>query len=192
VAKRPPKYRFWPERPPGPVDDAYVQTRWMRPYRPGLLRVGMSLLLLATLGLVLEVSLLTTFHAPTKVDLVIRLAITAVLLVGLGTVFSRCYLSGVWVTDYRVRVLQPLSTRAWPWTEIADVRSVAGPTRLLGTPVVVGGQCVVLVLRDGSDVVTPVSDRSPDFLGRAEAYDMAAGAVEGWFQLATRRRPPPR
>jgi hypothetical protein len=187
MAKRPPKYRFWPERPPGPVDDAYTQTRWLRPYRPGFVRVATSLLLLATLGLVLQVSLLTTFRAPTTADTLVRLAITVVLLVVLGTVFSRCYLSGVWVTDHRVRVLRPLSTRSWAWSEIADVRSVAGPTRVLGTPFAVAGHAVVLVLADGSDVVTPVCDRSPDFLGRPEAYDMAAGAVEGWFEASTRR-----
>lgn len=188
MPKRPAKYRFWPERAPGPVDDAYVQTRWLRPYRPGVIRVATSLLLLAALGLVLQVSLLTTFHAPSGVDLVVRLVVTLVLLLGLGTLFSRCYLSGVWVTDHKVRVLRPLSTRAWRWDEVADVRSVAGVTRVLGTPVALRGHTVVLVLRDGSDVVTPLNDRSPDFIGRSEAYDMAAGAVEGWFEAATRRR----
>ena len=45
---------------------------------------------------------------------------------------------------------------------------------------------------DGTDVETPVCDRSPDFLGRPEAYDMAAGAVEGWLEAATRHpRVPP-
>jgi len=44
VPKQPPKYRFWPERKQGPVDDAYVQSRWVRPYRPGAIRVAASLL----------------------------------------------------------------------------------------------------------------------------------------------------
>jgi hypothetical protein len=189
LERRAPKYRFWPERAPGPVDDAYVQTRWLRPYRPGLIRVATSLLLLAALGLVLQVALLTTFRAPGAVDLAIRIVIAVVLLLGLGTLFSRCYLSGVWVTDHGVRVLRPLSTRVWAWREVTDVRSVSGPTRLLGSPIALAGHYVLLVLADGSDVVTPVSDRSPDFLGRREAYDMAAGAVEGWFQLSTRRGP---
>jgi hypothetical protein len=188
LAKRPPKYRFWPERAPGPVDDAYVQTRWLRPYRPGLIRVAVSALLLGVLGLVLQVALLTTFRAASSGDVAIRLVVAVVLLASLGTLFSRCYLAGVWVTDHRIRVLRPLSTRVWTWQEIADVRSASGPTRLLGSPVAIDGHCVVLVLADGSDITTPVSDRSPDFLGRSEAYDMAAGAVEGWFQLSVRRR----
>jgi hypothetical protein len=62
---------------------------------------------------------------------------------------------------------------------VFDVRSVPGPTRLLGTPVRVGGNAVFLVLSDGTDVETPLADRSADFLGRAEAYDMASSAVEG-------------
>lgn len=189
--KPPPKYRFWPEREPGPVDDAYVQTRWVRPYRPGIIRVATTVLLIAVLGLVAQVSLLTTFHAPDATTLVIRIVVTLALLVSLTLVFSRCYLSGVWVTDQGVRVLRPLSTRVWTWQQIADVRSVQGPTRLLGSPLGVPGRGVVLVLADGSDISTPLSDRSPDFLGRPEAYDMAAGAIEGWFELATRRRSTP-
>ena len=186
--KPPPKYRFWPERAPGPVDDAYVQARWMRPYRPGIIRVATTVLLIAVLGLVTEVSLLTTFHAPDGATLVIRIVVTLALLVSLTLVFSRCYLSGVWVTDEGVRVLRPLSTRVWTWQQITDVRSVQGPIRLLGSPLDVPGRGVVLVLADGTDISTPLSDRSPDFLGRPEAYDIAADAIEGWFELATRRR----
>ena len=86
-----------------------------------------------------------------------------------------------------MRVVRPLSTRAWQWRDVADVRSVPGSTRLLGTPVRVDGHAVVLVLSDGSDVETPLSDRSGDFLGRSEAYDMAATAVEGWLEQHRRR-----
>ena len=184
---QPPKYRFWPERRQGPVDDAYVQQRWMRPYRPGPLRVAASLLLLGALGLVLQVALLTTFRAPSALDVAIRAVSAVVLLAVLAVGFSRCFLSGVWVSDHRVRVLRPLSTRVWSWAEVADVRSVAGPTRLLGGPIAISGLVVVLVLRDGTDVVTPVSSRSPDFLARPEAYDMAATALEGWWQANIRR-----
>src|SRR5205085_1540840 len=96
--------------------------------------------------------------------------------------------AGVWVTDQGVRSLRPFSTRVWEWTEVADVRSVSGSTRLLGSPIRVPGRCVVLVLADGSDIETPVTDRSPDFLGRREAYDIAAASIEGWLQQSRRRR----
>jgi hypothetical protein len=181
-----PKYRFWPERPPGPVDDAYAQTRWLRPYRPGLIRVITCLVLLAVLGLVLQTALLTTFAAGDVGTVVVRAAVAVALLVGLGTLFSRCYLSGLWVTDGKVRLVRPLSTKVWAWTDLADVRSVTGPARLLGTPLAIPGSRVLLVLADGSEVETPVSNRSPDFLGRPQAYEMAADAVEGWFRLAHR------
>ncbi len=191
-SRRPPKYRFWPERAPGPVDDAYVQTRWMRPYRPGLVRILSSLVLLAALGLIVQVALLTTFRAADPATLAVRIGVTVVLVGGLGLLFSRCYLSGLWVTDHKVRILRPLSTSVWTWSELADVRSVAGPTRMLGSPVAVPGHRVLLVLLDGRDVDTPVTDRSPDFLGRPQAYAMAADAVEGWFDLGRRRAGPGR
>ena len=132
MAKRPPKYRFWPEKPAGPVETRTSRRAGCGPTGRDFLRVATSLLRLATLGLVLQVSLLTTFRPATTGDTLVRLTVTVVLLVVLGTVFSRCYLSGVWVTDQRVRVLLLLSTRAWSWGEIAYVRSAAGPTRLLG------------------------------------------------------------
>lgn len=183
-----PKYRFWPERAPGPVDGAYVQSRWMRPYRPGLLRVLTSAALLAALALVISVGLLTTFRDADHLTLAIRGIGTVLLLAGLGTLFSRCYLSGLWVTDHRVRILRPLSTSVWSWAQVADVRTVTGAARLLGTPLAVPGRRVLLVLADGLEVETPVCDRSPDFLGRPEAFAMAADAVEGWL-LASKRRP---
>ena len=189
--RRPPKYRFWPERATGPLDDAYVQTRWLRPYRPGPVRVLTSLALLAVLAAVVQVALLTTFRAADTGTLAVRVLVTVLLAGALAVLFSRCYLSGLWVTDHQVRLLRPLSTSVWSWSELADVRSVAGPTRLLGSPLAVRGQRVLLVLADGRDVNTPVTDRSPDFLGRPQAYSMAADAVEGWFRLGRDRRVAP-
>jgi hypothetical protein len=180
--RRQPKYRFWPERAPGPVDDAYHQTKWLRPYRPGPVRVALCLVLLFGLLYATMVSLLAVYGSASIAELVVRTVLAAVTYLAVVTVAVRAYLSGVWVTDHGVRVLRPRSTRSWTWEEVADVRSVPGSTGLAGTPVRVLGHRLVLVLGDGSEVQTPVTDRSPDFLGRAEAYDMAASAVEGWFE----------
>ncbi len=179
---RVPKYRFWPEKEPGPLDEAYQQTRWLRPYRPGPYRVGVCLLLLALLMYATMVSLLAIYGAAAIPELGLRLVIAGAVYGLLVLVAVRAYLSGVWVTDAGVRVVRPMSTRVWRWAEIADVRSVPGPTRLLGTPVRVDGHALVMVLADGSDIETPLTDRSADFLGRAEAYDMASSAVEGWLE----------
>jgi Bacterial PH domain len=184
-----PAYRLWPEpdKEPGPLDDAYRQTRWVRPYRPGPYRVAVCLGIVVVLLFATMVSMIAAYGSASVLELGLRGVIAAIVYGGLVWAVFRAYLSGVWVTDESVRVVRPLSTRAWRWGDVADVRSVPGSTRLLGTPVRVDGHAVVLVLSDGSDVETPLSDRSGDFLGRSEAYDMAATAVEGWLEQHRRR-----
>ncbi len=44
-------WKFWPEKEPGPVDDAYVQVQWVRPYRPGPLRLRRHVLIAVVRGL---------------------------------------------------------------------------------------------------------------------------------------------
>ena len=95
---------------------------------------------------------------------------------------------GVWVNDFGVRILGLVHNEEISWQVVADVRRVAGPARLLGGPVRRAGDTVWIVLVDGSDRETPLTDAGPDFLARAEAYDMAAGAVERWFE-ETREQP---
>src|SRR5438445_4517466 len=153
------KYRFWPERPPGPVDEAYVQTRWVRPYRPGPLRVLSCLLLATALVYLTMVALLATLTSAGVLELAVRAVIAAAVFALLVAVFARCFLAGVWVTEQGVRSLRPFSTRVWAWTEGADVRSVAGETRLLASPLRVSGRCVVRVLAGGSDTEAPVTVR---------------------------------
>jgi hypothetical protein len=187
-----PSFRLWPEpdKDPGPLDEAYRQTRWVRPYRPGPYRMATCLLVVTFLLFATMVSLLAAYGSGSILELGLRGVIGAAVYVGLLWAVFRTYLTGVWVTDESVRVVRPLSTRVWRWRDVADVRSVPGSTRLLGSPVRVDGHAVYLVLSDGTDVETPVSDRSGDFLGRAEAYDMAATAVEGWLEQHRRKNPP--
>jgi hypothetical protein len=182
-----PTYRFWPERPIGPLDDAAVQDRWIRPYRPGPFRVATCAALLAALLLLTMAALLATFGSAGFAELGLRWLIATMLFAGLTFLLVRTFLGGAWVTDHGVRLVRPFSTRRWTWAEVADVRAVACAARLLGSPLRVPGRVVVVVLADGSDVETPVCDRSPDFLGRPEAFDMAADAVEGWLEQARRR-----
>ena len=183
-------YRFFPERAPGPVDDGYRQVRWVRPYRPGPFRwaAAVALLVLLFWGGLVAFALLT--GATSIEDLGLRAVLAGLIYVGLAVLAARCFLAGVWVTDDAVQVRRLLSTRTWPWSEVADVRVLTGTAPLLGTPVRVSGRVSALVLSNGSDIVTPVGSGSPDFLGRAEAFTMAAEAVEGWFEQARRRRAP--
>ena len=156
------------------------------------MRVAVCLLLVTALLYLTMAGLLATLSSAGIVELFVRVVIAGALFAALLALAVRCFLSGVWVTDHGIRVLRPLSTRAWQWADIADVRSAVGPTRLAGSVVRVHGETVLLVLTDGSDVETPVASRSLDFLGRPEAYDMASGAVEGWLEQYRRRSRPGR
>jgi hypothetical protein len=184
-------YRFWPERPPGPLDEAYQQVRWVRPYRPGPWRIGLCGVLLLVLLYGAAVGLLALLRSQSVADLVVRALLEVALFAAVVWGFVRTYVGGVWVTDAGVRVVGPTRVRQWTWAGVADVRSVHGGVRVLGTPVRAPGEVLVLVLADGTDVETPLTNRSPDFLGRPEAYDMAAGAVEGWLEQQRRRRDGP-
>lgn len=174
-------WRLWPERPPGPVDDAYVQRRWIRPYRPGPFRVALALALLAATAFVTLSGFITTLTLPTRPERLLSGVVTLAMAGSLTVVAARVLSVGVWVNDFGIRILGLAHRRQLRWPEVADVRRVPGPARVLGTPLRRGGETVWLVLQDGSDLETPLTDVGPDFLGRAEAYDMAAGAVERWF-----------
>ena len=109
-------------------------------------------------------------------------SITCVVAGSLAVFGSRLLSSGVWVNDFGVRILGLVRNETWPGDSVADVRRVHGPRGCSGSPVRRSGDTVWIVLVDGTDRETPLSDVGPDFLARAEAYDMAAGAVERWFE----------
>ena len=175
-------WKFWPEREPGPVDDAFVQARWVRPYRPGPARVLLTFLIGAVTVFTGFVGFLSVLAEPTPWARLANLAITVVVSGSLAALGSRVLSVGVWVNDFGVRILGLVHSEELAWPKVADVRRVRAPARFLGSPLRRGGDTVWLVLVDGTDRETPLSDVGPDFLGRAEAYDMAAGAVERWFE----------
>ncbi len=175
-------WKFWPEKPPGPVDDAFVQKNWVRPYRPGPFRVAMALLVFAVTVYATFAGVIAVLTTPTGLGRLIAAVITVVIAGSLALLGSRLMATGVWVNDFGVRIYGLVRTERIPWSAIADVRRVSGGARLLGSPLRSSGNTVWIVLLDGSDRETPVASRGPDFFGRHEAYDMAAGAVERWFE----------
>lgn len=175
-------WKFWPEKPPGPVDDAYVQKKWLRPYRPGPLRVGLALVIFAVTFYVSFAGLITVLTAPGLLARLIAAFLTVAIAGSLALFGSRIMAAGVWVNDFGVRVYGLVRSEQIPWGSVADIRRVRGGTRLLGSPFRSSGDTLWVVLVDGSDRETPVTNRGPDFLGRPEAYDMATGAVERWFK----------
>ncbi|OIJ65661.1 hypothetical protein [Streptomyces mangrovisoli] len=151
--------------------------RWRRPYRPGPWRVGAAalLLLLASYVLFAAVIIALTGEASSAGGC---LGVAFVIIVAA----LRMLRMGVWVSARGLRQVGFLVTRTVPWAKVAAVRTTQQPVRWLGLPRTVQGQALLLVRRDRSADGTPVllTTHGADFLGRLQAFDRAADAVEAW------------
>jgi len=172
-------WKFWPDRPKGPVGDAYRQVTWIRPYRPGPLRVTIAVLgiLVTTLPAIIAFS--TLLSPGPFVPRLVYSAAFGLIATGLAIAFTRFFAVGVYVNDAGIRILTMRAVAVFPWRLVADVSTASrgGATDALGDRVVV-------TLRDGGPVATPVHRRSPDFLGRPEPFAMASLAIERWWRDA--------
>lgn len=175
---------IWREPDPHrPLDHDYVQRKWVRLYRPGPWRVAVmvptALLLVLAMTVVVTAALATPGHMLVRVT---GLAVAALVAAAIGLFLSRVLTAGVYVNDEALRMLSLRGTRVVPWSGVVDVRRVPGPLPMLGLPIrSANAEQVVLVLTDGDDLATPVTSVSADFLGRAEAFDIAAMALERWW-----------
>ncbi|MEU5365202.1 PH domain-containing protein [Streptomyces sp. NPDC005925] len=159
-----------------PYDD---RDRRRRPYRPGPWRVGVSAVLLLLASFVL--------FAAVVIALTDSVA-SAGLVFAVATVVIACALRllcmGVWVSAYGLRLVSFFTTRTTPWEQVVAVRTVQQPVRWLGLPRTVQGQALLLT-RHGrpAEAVPPLlTSHGADFLGRPEAFDRAADAVEAWAE----------
>lgn len=175
-------WKFWPDRPRGPVGSAYRQVTWIRPYRPGPLRVAIALLGI----LITTLPALTAFSALLAAGPVIpRLVFTlsfGLIAAGLAILVTRFFAVGVYVNDAGVRIATIRTMAVYPWRLVTDVSAAprGGGTHTDGTDV--GGDAVVITIRDLGPIATPVQRRSVDFLGRGSAFEMAALAIERWWR----------
>ena len=158
-----------------------MQVRLTRLHRPGPWRVALA----ATLALASATTALgvvvTALSAPGPVALAATALVGGTVLAGVVWLTGRVLLAGVYVADAGVALRGVGVTRRYRWCDVVDVRRVPARCRLLGLAPRVRAERVVLVLRDGTDVATPVTGVSPDFLGRAEAFDIAALALDRWW-----------
>lgn len=167
---------LWPKPDPhAPVDGAYRQVRPVRVSRRGPVRViALTLLALAvaaTTGTVLGAGLSAGFS---------WLVVGGAALVATGlALMLRGWVVGTAVTDDALVVETVWRRRVVPWTEIVALDQVAGSCPLLGTPLPVRGTRVVARTHDGA-IPTHVYTTSPDYLGRAEAWDMAVLRLQRW------------
>lgn len=170
--------------PDRPLDARYVQERWARLYRPGpwrALGVGALalLLVLVTMAVTLAVTSATGW-ALRVIVLVLGLA----LLAAAFSAVARVLTTAVYVNDHGVQVAGVRRLTMLGWGDVVDVRRLRAPARPLGLLPRREADVVVLVRRGGDDIVTPMTSVSSDFLGRPEAFDMAALALERWWHDA--------
>ncbi|MDF9816022.1 hypothetical protein [Streptomyces sp. SPB162] len=152
-----------------------LQDRWMRPYRPGPWRVATAALLLVLSSYVLFAAMIIAATG--------ALPGAGLCLAG-GVLVILCALRllrmGFWVSGRGLRQAGLLYTITVPWDGVGGVRTVQQPVKVLGLPRTVQGQALVVTRRDGQELRPLMTDHNADFLGRTEAFDMAADAIEGW------------
>ncbi|MEV0281549.1 hypothetical protein AB0I22_34905 [Streptomyces sp. NPDC050610] len=157
---------------PLPFED---RDRWRRPYRPGPWRVGGSALLLLLASYILLCAVVIA-AAGSLVGAGVCLGV-AVLIIAFSVQLVRV---GIWVSAQGLRQVGLFSSLTVRWQDVASVRTVQQPVRWLGLPRTVQGQALIVGRRTGEPVRTVLTDHNGDFLSRAEAFDMAADAIEGW------------
>jgi hypothetical protein len=172
-----------PFRSAAAVDDEYatgrplpadLRDRWMRPYRPGPWRVAVAALALMLAAYLLFAALIMV--AAKSVQGAGVLVLLAALVIA-GTL--RLLRMGVWLSGRGLRQVGYFSTVTVPWPQVTSVRTAQQPVRVLGLPRSVQGQALV-ISRRGTALRPLMTDHNADFLGRAEAFDVAADAIEGW------------
>ncbi|MEU4096088.1 hypothetical protein [Streptomyces sp. NPDC026673] len=153
----------------------HVEDRWIRPYRPGPWRVAAAamLLVLASYLLFAAVIMGLAGNGPG-----VAMTVGAAVLVILAAL--RLLRVGFWVSTRGLRQVGLFYTTTLPWNRVGDVRTAQQPVKWLGLPRTVQGQALV-VSRSGGELLRPLlTDHNADFLGRTEAFDQAADAIETW------------
>lgn len=181
-------WRLRPRTPQGPVGSAYRQVRWIRPYRPGPWRIALFLLggIVFFIPMFSSLMILLTAEAALLPRLLVAGSLGLVAF-GTGVIVGRLFATGVYVNDFGVRILTTSGLVTLPWSEVADLSDATARAPVLGVPFLPStGRAVILTTRDGGPMRTPVTSRGLDFLGRAEAYDAAALALERWWRDSPR------
>ncbi|WNI19828.1 hypothetical protein RLT57_24330 [Streptomyces sp. ITFR-21] len=152
-----------------------AQDRWMRPYRPGPWRVGTAALALMLAAYLLFAALIMGLAGGRSGAVTVLLAALAVIAATL-----RLLRTGVWLSGKGVRQVGYFSTVTLPWGRVGTVRTAQQPVKVLGLPRTVQGQALLVSRRGGAALRPLLTDHNADFLGRIEAFDIAADAIESW------------
>ncbi len=178
-----PIFRFFDRDPDRhrPLDGDYVQVRPVRLHRPGPWRTALVIMLAVASAWVAVTAVVAVITAQ-GFTRVLVLVLVAVPVVSAWWLTSRVLTTGVYIHDGGLRLSRVLSITEVDWPAVIDVRRVPEQVPLLGIGPRVAGERLVLVLADATDLATTVTSRSADFLGRPEAYDMAALRLERWWR----------
>ncbi|MFI0779028.1 hypothetical protein [Streptomyces sp. NPDC021212] len=149
--------------------------RRRRPYRPGPWRVGGSAVLLLLASYLLFSALIISLAGSGSAAWVC--VAVAALVIGFAV---RLVGAGVRASGRELRRTGLLSSTSVAWQDVASIRTVQQPVRLLGLPRTVQGQAVLAERTSGGTPLTLFTSHDTDFLGRPEAFRAAADALGGW------------
>jgi hypothetical protein len=152
-----------------------ARDHWMRPYRPGPWRVAAAALALMLTAYLLFAALIMV--AAGSGGGAVACLCTAVVVVAATLRLLRV---GIWLSGKGLRQVGYFATVTLPWSRVGTVRTAQQPVKVLGLPRTVQGQALVVTRRGGQPLRVLVTDHNADFLGRVEAFDIAADAIEGW------------
>ncbi|MFG1809928.1 hypothetical protein [Streptomyces sp. NPDC049040] len=151
------------------------QDRWVRPYSLGPWRVAAAALSLMLASYLLFAALIMAAAGDTQGGGVCFLVAVLVIVATL-----RLLRVGVWVSGKGLRQTAFFGTVTLPWRKVGSVRTAQQPVRVLGLPRSVQGQALIITRKSGEPLRAQLTDHSADFLGRVEAFDLAADTIEGW------------
>ncbi len=173
-----------PYHSPAAVDDEFatgrplphaVHDRWLRPYRPGPWRVAVAALALMLAAYLMFAAVIMV--AASSVDGAVTCLVCAVVVIAATLRLLR---TGVWLSGKGLRQVGFFGTVTVPWSKVAGVRTAQQPVKVLGLPRTVMGQALIITRKGGGSLRPMLTDHNADFLGRVEAFDIAADAIEGW------------
>lgn len=162
--------------PPAETHRLYAADEpWQRPYRPGPYRVAGAAILLVLASYLLIATLIDAAAGSTAGAE--TLLATALLMIAWAL---RSLRMGIWVSGRGLRRTGLFRTVTVEWRRVGRVRTAQQPVRWLAFPRTVQGQALLIERADGTELPALLTDHNADFLGRAESFDVAADAIEGW------------
>jgi hypothetical protein len=134
--------------------------------------VVMTLITTAAAGAAIMAAIVSRELVPTIITA--GVAATAIFLI------LRGWVVGTFVSDDAVRIESTWRRREMPWSDIQASATPHERCPLLGIPLRVAGERVVLMTVSGDRVPTHIYTTSPDLWLRPEAFDIARLRLDRW------------